>query len=150
MTKQNSLVPVSGKWQVPNGTITIDGNTTEIMVVLSFNDKNGQFKISSHITTMQVSRNPDIRQAFLQRKSEMELEAMEYGQYLRDQWRAENRDDNPDQTELPFDEADNDEDKQLSFTAPKKSAKKPAGKKAADVTADDFEDESTLSDGLPM
>lgn len=143
-------MPVSGKWQVPNGTITIDGNTTEIMVVLSFNDKNGQFKISSHITTMQVSRNPDIRQAFLQRKSEMELEAMEYGQYLRDQWSAENRDDNPDQTELPFDEADNDEDKQLSLAAPKKSAKKPAGKKSADVTADDFEDESTLSDDLPM
>ena len=144
---------MSGKWQVPNGTITIDGNTTEIMVVLSFNDKNGQFKVSSGITTMQVSRNPEIRRAFLQRKSEMELEAMECGQHLRDQWSAENRDDDADQLDM-FDgiEADNNEhDPQLSLTAPKKG-KKPTGKKAAEVTEGDFpEDENdTLSDDLPM
>ncbi len=142
---------MSGKWQVPNGTITIDGNTTEIMVVLSFNDKNGQFKVSSGITTMQVSRNPEIRRAFLQRKSEMELEAMEYGQHLRDQWSAENRDDDADQLDM-FDgiEADNNEhDPQLSLTAPKKG-KNPTGKKVAEVEESDFADDSTLSDDLPM
>ena len=151
-----SITPVSGKWETKR-TITVDNRTSELIVTLAFNDKNGQYKISSHITTIQVSRNDEMQRAVLQQQADMQMEAMEYAIKLRDKW----IDDNPqknvdtDYPEIEFPEpveADNNEhEPQLSLTAPKKG-KKPTGKKAAEVTEGDFaEDENdTLSDGLPM
>jgi hypothetical protein len=153
-----SITPVSGKWETKR-TWNNDNRASEVVVTLSFNDKNGQYKISSHITTIQVSRNPAMRSALLKIKNEMEEEAMVYAMDLRDRWDDENprEGDDPDQLDM-FDsegnavgiEADNNEhEPQLSLTAPNKG-KKPMGKKAAEVDESDFPDDSTLSDDLPM
>lgn len=150
-----NITPVSGKWETKR-TITVDNRTSELIVTLAFNDKNGQYKISSHITTIQVSRNDEMQRAVLQQQAEMQQEAMAYAIELRDQW-ATNNPEREDEgyPEIPFPEpveADNDEhEPQLSLTATKKG-KKPTGKKAAEVTEGDFaEDENdTLSDGLSM
>lgn len=146
-----SITPVSGKWETKR-TITVDNRTSELIVTLAFNDKNGQYKISSHITTIQVSRNDEMQRAVLQQQAEMQQEAMAYAIELRDQWATNNPEkEDPDQLDM-FDgiEADNNEhEPQLSLTAPKKG-KKPTGKKAAEVEEGDFPDDSTLSDGLPM
>jgi hypothetical protein len=150
-----SITPVSGKWETKR-TITVDNRTSELIVTLAFNDKNGQYKISSHITTIQVSRNDEMQRAVLQQQAEMQMEAMAYAIELRDQWATNNPErEDADYPEIPFPEpveADNDEhEPQLSLTAPKKG-KKPTGKKAAEVTEGDFSDDEndTLSDGLSM
>lgn len=146
-----SITPVSGKWETKR-TIIVDNRTSELIVTLAFNDKNGQYKISSHITTIQVSRNDEMQRAVLQQQAEMQQEAMAYAIELRDQWATNNPEkEDPDQLDM-FDgiEADNNEhEPQLSLTAQKKG-KKPTGKKAAEVDESDFADDSTLSDDLPM
>lgn len=152
-----NITPVSGKWETKK-TWHNDGRSSELVVTLAFNDKNGQYKISSHVTTIQVSRNPEMRKALQQLRNEMEEEAMVYAMGLRDRWIEENpqSDEDPDQLDM-FDsegnaldhEAGDQEEKQLSFTSPKKGAKKPTGKKAADVEESDFAGDQN-GDDLPM
>lgn len=150
MTNLN-LAPKSGKWE-DRQELNINDKKSELPVELSFDDKNGTFRITTKITTVQVSRNPDVRAGLLETLCKMLDKAMIDGLQLRDDWVSNNPErQDPDQLDM-FDgiEADNNEhEPQLSLTAQKKG-KKPTGKKAAEVEESDFADDSTLSDDLPM
>ena len=151
-----NITPVSGKWETKR-TITVDNRTSELIVTLAFNDKNGQYKIGSNITTVQVSRNAEMRAAVLQQQAEMLEEAMAYALTLRDEWGANNEDGDPDQLKIwggaddeqegeadPGEQPETEtEDVQLSLSAPKKGKAKKA------KASEEIPDESNFDD-LPM
>ena len=82
--------------------VGINDKNSKLVVELAFNNINGQFKVTAHVTTDQVSRTDEINEATVQQVAQMLKSQMEYGQKLRDLW-GEGRDDY-DGDEIPFPE----------------------------------------------
>jgi hypothetical protein len=89
-------------------TITVNDAQTKLIVDLAFNNTNGQFTITSKVTTMQVSRDRVINEATAKRLAELIVQQMENGLKLRDDWGGTEND--PNGPLLPFETGYQDEE----------------------------------------
>lgn len=77
--------------------VEIDGEMSTLLVQVTFNFRNGQFRITHAVTTKQVSRNPDVNAATCAQLSSMTAEAIVAAQKMRDEWLSNNgQDDGPE------------------------------------------------------
>lgn len=104
--KKESAMLKKETWTIDR-MIEVDGTQSQLQVDLAFNNVNGQFKITTAITTKQVSRNPEVRNAVTQQLQQMIGEAMVKGIELRDEWFENNGGGEEEQPDL-FDQGMSD------------------------------------------